>query len=224
MGYCVYRHTSPDGRVYIGATCQSAEKRWANGRGYSYNTEFDEAIRTFGWNNFTHEVILDDVSKADACAAERELIRKHKSDDPRFGFNHHPGGTGSNVGVICSDETRKKRSEKMKGRMNGWFVGRNSAKAKQVNQYDTEGRFIQTWYATTEAQSELGIPYTSIVKCCTRQYRTAGGFIWRYIDDDADVMDLACTLHEPKHLSDAHKQAIKAGVIRARRLSLAHCR
>lgn len=31
MGYSVYKHTFPNGKVYIGMTGQEPEKRWANG-------------------------------------------------------------------------------------------------------------------------------------------------------------------------------------------------
>ena len=36
--YCVYKHTSPSGKVYIGMTCKDPpEKRWSNGNGYKRN-------------------------------------------------------------------------------------------------------------------------------------------------------------------------------------------
>lgn len=32
--YCVYKHTTPSKKVYIGMTGQDPEKRWRNGSGY----------------------------------------------------------------------------------------------------------------------------------------------------------------------------------------------
>ena len=32
--YCVYIHTAPNGKMYIGQTSQKPEARWNNGRGY----------------------------------------------------------------------------------------------------------------------------------------------------------------------------------------------
>ena len=32
--YCVYVHVLFDGRMYFGATCQRASRRWRNGEGY----------------------------------------------------------------------------------------------------------------------------------------------------------------------------------------------
>ena len=50
MEYCVYKHTSPNGMVYIGITRQNPIKRWMNGKGYSYNTYFYNAILKYGWS------------------------------------------------------------------------------------------------------------------------------------------------------------------------------
>ena len=32
--YCVYKHTSPSGKVYIGQTSINPLDRWQNGKGY----------------------------------------------------------------------------------------------------------------------------------------------------------------------------------------------
>lgn len=36
--WCLYRHTTPSGKVYIGITSYKPEYRWNNGRGY-FNTK-----------------------------------------------------------------------------------------------------------------------------------------------------------------------------------------
>lgn len=40
MGYTLYKHTAPSGKVYIGITSQNVMKRWQNGSGYSQNVYF----------------------------------------------------------------------------------------------------------------------------------------------------------------------------------------
>ena len=63
---CVYKHTSPSGKVYIGITKQKPEKRWGNGKNYAQNEYFFAAILKYGWGNFTHEIIADGLTREEA--------------------------------------------------------------------------------------------------------------------------------------------------------------
>lgn len=214
MGFCVYRHTSPDGKVYIGATSKKPTARWANGQGYTDNPAFYSAICNFGWNSFTHEILLSDVSREEAYAAERYLISLHHATDSAHGYNRHPGGSGANVGIQCSESSRKKRSEKMKGRFKGNYLYGKSPRARTICQYALNGDFIRKWSSTTEAQAKLGIRYTSIVKCCTGCYKTAGGFIWLYEGDEDKLDNAVASANAPKKLSDTTKERIRNALIR----------
>lgn len=58
--YCVYKHTSPSGKVYAGITKLKPKYRWNNGKGYTRTDEqilFKRAIIKYGWDNFTHTII-----------------------------------------------------------------------------------------------------------------------------------------------------------------------
>ena len=48
--YNVYKHTFPDGKIYIGVSINPL-KRWSNGHGYYFNVELDKAIQEVGWEN-----------------------------------------------------------------------------------------------------------------------------------------------------------------------------
>jgi len=214
MGFCVYRHTSPDGKVYIGTTSRKPNARWANGQGYTDNPVFYAAIQAFGWNNFTHEILLVDVSREEAYAAERYLIKQHHANDPNYGYNRHPGGSGANMGIQCSEECRRKRSEKMKGLFKGAFIGSKSPRARTICQYTLDGEYIRTWNASTEIQAALGIHYSNVIKCCTRNYKTAGGFIWLYEGDEDKLEEAVKAANAPKHISDVTKERIRQALIR----------
>ena len=91
--YVLYKHTSPNNIVYIGITCQYPyEKRWQRGRGYIYNKRFYNDIKLFGWNNFKHEILLDNLTLEDANKMEIEYIAKYRSTDKHFGYNILEGG------------------------------------------------------------------------------------------------------------------------------------
>lgn len=55
--YCVYMHTTPSGKKYVGVSKNNAAKRWDCGRGYLSNTHFFNAIMKYGWINIKHEVL-----------------------------------------------------------------------------------------------------------------------------------------------------------------------
>lgn len=65
-----------------------------------------------GWENFTHEILLDNLTKAEACAAETELIATLKSNDDRYGYNLTTGGEGC-PGFEKTEEYRQRQSAKV---------------------------------------------------------------------------------------------------------------
>lgn len=109
--YCVYKHTSPSGKVYIGMTKQSPEARWKNGFGYASSKHFYNAITKYGWDNFSHEIIIDNLSVEEACHYEKLFIKFYHSTDRRYGYNCKDGGLDTNA---LTEESRKKLSQSMK--------------------------------------------------------------------------------------------------------------
>lgn len=110
--YCVYKHTAPNGKTYIGQTCQKPEQRWKNGKGYLNNEYFTRAIQKYGWDNFNHEILYSGLTKDESDVLEIELIAKYNSTDKNFGFNMENGGYGKGK---HSQETLIKMSEGRKG-------------------------------------------------------------------------------------------------------------
>lgn len=84
--YCVYSLTFPDGKVYIGLTCD-VNKRWSNGRGYKSNEPMHKAITECGWDNVNKEILYFDLPYKDARDKEKALIIERKSCDPEYGYN-----------------------------------------------------------------------------------------------------------------------------------------
>ncbi len=116
--YCVYVHTSPSGKMYVGQTKMNPEHRWNNGNGYltqkngSYlQPAFARAILKYGWDNFEHQIIANNLTKEEADNFEKLLINKLNTMDAKYGYNLREGG--SNGGL--SQETRRKISESTKG-------------------------------------------------------------------------------------------------------------
>lgn len=110
--YTVYKHTAPNGKVYIGITKQKPEQRWRNGNGYKNNKHFYNAILKYGWKNIKHEIICQaPLSSAQVGAVEKSFIHLYDSTNPDKGYNNSIGGECGTLGVHPSDETRRKISE-----------------------------------------------------------------------------------------------------------------
>lgn len=107
--YCVYKHTSPSGKVYIGITGQQPRVRWKYGDGYRNNPHFANAIKKYGWKNFRHEILLSNLPVDEAKEKEVELIALYNSTNPRNGYNRSPGGDMQSPDIRAKiKETRQK--------------------------------------------------------------------------------------------------------------------
>jgi group I intron endonuclease len=113
--YVIYRLTSPSGKAYIGQTRNNVEKRW-NAHRYQANEEvmdkhyaIHKAIRKYGWENFTKEVMMVCDYEWELNEWEKIHIAEYNTLSPN-GYNLTEGGWG---GIPC-DETRKKMSESAK--------------------------------------------------------------------------------------------------------------
>ena len=114
--YKVYCLTNKiNGKQYIGITKQDAHKRWRKGAGYKKPTRIGSAIAKYGWDNFEHEILFENITKEEASQKEIELIEKLNTINN--GYNVQSGGFNSNNGVV-SEETRKKSSIAHKGQHN----------------------------------------------------------------------------------------------------------
>ena len=60
---------------------------------------------------------------------------------------------------------------------------KNTGKAKKVNQYDRNGKFIMSYPSTGIAAKALNCNHSHIGECCRGKIRTYKGYIWRYAED-----------------------------------------
>ena len=62
--YKVYKHTFPNGKIYIGITSKkNVKRRWGNGgSGYKDQTYMRNAINKYGWENVKHEILYEEFN------------------------------------------------------------------------------------------------------------------------------------------------------------------
>lgn len=211
MGVCVYMHTSPSGKRYIGITSKKPEYRWNHGNGYKSNKHFYSAILKYGWSNFKHEIVVDNLEYKDACLLEQELIAKYNTRDPANGYNNSVGGESGALGVKQSAETiakrrasrvytsswakgkhfteehRRKISESNKGKKVSPETRKKMSDAKKgfVPKISKPVICIETgvrYFGLMEAERQTGIAHSNIHRCITGQRNKAGGYHWQYAD------------------------------------------
>lgn len=183
--YTVYKHTSPNGKVYIGITMNDPLKRWNNGNGYVRNKHFYRAIQKYGWQNFKHEILHTGLTHKEACEIEKKLIASYKSNDKRYGFNITDGGdhfTHSKTSRKLMSENRKGKGQNARSEETRKLMRQNhkgGAEKKKVLCVET-GEVFESIRA---AANYIGKGKCIISACCNNKphYNTAGGYHWRYV-------------------------------------------
>lgn len=108
--FTVYCHINKiNNKKYVGITSREVKKRWLNGKGYQGNHHFNNAIKKYGWDNFEHQIIAENLTKNEAEKMEIELIKEWNLQDPKVGYNLADGGN------IINDTIKKKISKTLKG-------------------------------------------------------------------------------------------------------------
>jgi hypothetical protein len=91
-------------------------------------------------------------------------------------------GNQFNIGKKHSKKSNKIRNEKLKGkkRTNEFRKKLSKIKKKKVFQYTKDMEFIKEWESTIDINSVLKIHNSNIAACCRGKLKSAGGYIWRY--------------------------------------------
>lgn len=151
MKWIIYKHTNKvNGKCYIGQTKQSLNQRWRNGDGYRNNVYFYNSIIKYGWDNFNHEILEDNLYSLEQ-ANEREIFWISKCDSFKNGYNLTAGGDNRNhlgIPVLQID----------------------SNTLSIINSFQT----------IRDAENATGIDHTQISRCCRLDKKDvfAGGFYW----------------------------------------------
>lgn len=114
---CVYMLTSPSGKSYIGITMNWKRRMKAHVKMASTKNGYliHNAIRKYGWDNFTKTILLDSDDFEVLKDAERTEIQSRQTHCSQSGYNLTFGGDGV-LGYKASTETRKKLRESHLGK------------------------------------------------------------------------------------------------------------
>ena len=153
---CIYLITNnKDGKVYVGQTLDY-KRRMSGHKHSSKNPKhyFSRAIRKYGWENFTKQILIDDVPEEDLKNLEINYISFYNSFGPG-GYNLTKGGEGLSGYKYTEEQLQshiqlRTKNHDIKGggcvslckTAKKWRVlgGRNNGKQIIVGLYFTEAR------------------------------------------------------------------------------------
>ena len=148
--YYLYKHTTPNNKIYIGITKQDPHKRWSNGHGYIHSRYFFNAIIKYGWINIKHEILYCNLTKEQANILEKKYIELYNSNNPRFGYNLQSGGIDHSI----KDTTKMKK------------VKSGNNKGKPILVFNINGDYIGEFVSSYQAAKVLNCDQGHIRRCC----------------------------------------------------------
>ena len=219
MGY-IYKITNTiNNKIYIGQTRYTIQKRWTEHCSVYNKLDYPlyKAMRKYGQDNF----IIEEIEQiSDELLNEREIYWidfYHSYASLGYGYNVTLGGEGNRLyeqkqiyemwdNGLCiteiSEQTGADRhvvtdilksyknysieeSEK-RGHEFLW-----SKRGRKVNQYDLKGNYIATFNSLMDAQRQTGVAQKNIFWVVSHKSYSAGGYQWKYIDDDFIITDIS---------------------------------
>lgn len=210
----IYKITNKiNNKVYVGQS-HFIETRWESHKrnafyknSHSYNYILYKAIRKYGVENFSFEII-EECSSEELNKREKYWIDFYNSYKQGYnmtlggegnlkidynqvlslweqGFNADEISNGLNINPptltyilkylnISEEDIRKRQALSI---------------SKSVEQYTLEGVYVNTYKSAEEASIKYNILVHNIQSVCRRvnQYKSAGGFVWKYADDDTPI-------------------------------------
>ena len=189
-----------DGKCYVGVT-KNLKQRLAGHRSHSTygKMKINEAIRYFGWDSFTVDILLDDVPDEMRDEAEEFFIWQMHSVES--GYNKLRWGTikdhASDLPKDPNWIASVTKSNKIKPLDKNWIEAlRNSMLSRKKTEAWTRAHAIAmkkrrglilcvetgvVYDGYLDAQKKTGIGAGIIHNACSGKYRTkkAGGFHWK---------------------------------------------
>jgi hypothetical protein len=164
--YYVYTHSRPDNnQVYwVG---MGSNNIYSNKRGSLFNKNRATVLtvdRGDCWKSTTESYGNPIVNYVHTGLSKSEAVRLETELTLQIGLENLCNKIAGNT-TSASAETRAKMSD-------------------IVNQYSKDGTFIAQYPSLMEASRQTGVNFGNISHCCKGHYKTSGGFIWKYKEED----------------------------------------
>lgn len=203
--YKIYKHTFPNGKVYIGITKLNPKYRYGkDGHNYDSCPFMWNAIQKYGWENIKHEIIMDNLTVEEANIEERRFITEiYHSNNKKYGYNIANGGNYKGVASQKSINKMLKTRRKTAKKLGYWISEESKRKISSSNlghpYYENckkSNQRIKKDYGKKVMNIETGKIYDSIreatrdvkckshihiSRCCYGKENTCMGFHWKFV-------------------------------------------
>lgn len=177
--YIVYCHIFPNGKKYVGVTCQRPNQRWRNGEGYKGSKAVYNAIKKYGWENIDHKIVYEDLTKEEAEKTEIRLIKEWNTMVPN-GYNLCSGGN-----LVTNHKVSKKTKEYLR-KINTGKTYSKEVKKKQTIAHSKKIICLETgevYDGAREAARLTGLGKDGINYCVKGVYKQTHGTHWMLYDE-----------------------------------------
>lgn len=152
--------------------------------------KFAGAILKYGWNNFDHVILEENILSENI--SEREIFYSNKYNSLENGYNN---SVGEFHGRIFSKEVIDKFKKRSRGS--------NNSRSKKVIMMDLETKkFLKIFDCANEIANLLSLKTGKhIIDCCLNKRDFAGGYSWKYYENEE--------FEEVENFLDYRKESIK---------------
>lgn len=191
----IYAQEFSDNCVYIGLT-YNINKRCKNHLTRKKETVYKHMVKTK--LQPTLKILTDFFYIEDAIKNEQKWIEIYKNNGWNILNIAKAGGVGGNI-IKWDTEALIKESSKYNNKKefreksyNAYCAVHRNKVSKDVmynmksvyhtvGQFTLDNQFIKSYETTGFASKETGIKQSSISSCCNKKYKSAGGFLWKYL-------------------------------------------
>lgn len=177
--YTLYKHTNLiNGKVYFGLTKNTMEERAKkDGSAYKQCTYFYNAIQKYGWDNFSHEVVAELLSKEQASFYEKTMIKVYRTNEREYGYNIQPGGL--HAGGMSPEGFER------------FIHASMEANKKPVVSFSRDGKRLKEFPSITEAALFYGVSDSGIESALSQGNKTCKGMLFRFSSDVPGFVDMS---------------------------------
>ena len=235
----IYKATSKTtGKVYIGQSCQSLDKRMNQHlsramTNYDPNNHFHNAIRKYGFSDFFFEIIEDGIIDNEILN-EREKYWIEQYNSYYDGYNSTFGGDcglrrddkiiealfheGYTTKEICEITGYHRDTIYRSYKTNGLQTENHHRQKEQtreryserVEQYTLDGKYIKTFPSATAAGQELG-NQSGISSVCRQEESALSiyGYLFKYESDPRNINEWVERYNNKRQSGKPKKQIIQ---------------